>query len=344
MSVGGIRITNKDGSRWVFDHTCTIPALLGEHNQGGGYPPNVYNTGIVIPENYSYYVWMGSTVSLQYRIEKNGGRSQRTPWLYSYNRMSLNEKRELIISNDYYGGVSFGAVSVFVMPENKIRGSAGVRVAKDSSISSITDVDGFAFVAWKGDVELFGGWTPSLVDPELNMYNCLVFFYTTDPNITIFKGATIIWNNGNNNAYYLFNATGSQYGGSIKAKVVIFSNKKLRKTKAGLRIYSRITKKLIYDSGNEIMVSPKFISFKDSKRDEFTSIPDVKRPMYTAMSIGSGYENHWFVSSLTLASDGYKLAVRWGMAGYDAASFGATTYQHADSKLIILDAENYFVF
>lgn len=347
MSVGGIRITNKDGSRWVFDNTCTIPALLAATVHRGysdnHYPKN-YNTYITIPEDYSYYIWIDQPIWLDYRTAKNGGRTQWTPSRYEYNRVSLNEKREIIVSSDFYSGARFGLLSVFITPENKTRGTAGVRVGQDSAISSITNIDSFSFVAWKGEIELSAGWTPKLVDPELNMDNCIIFFYMQNPNVTIYKGATVLWKDRNNNAYYLYNTTGGQYSGSVKAKVVIFANKKLRKTRAGLRIYSKITKELVYDSGNEIMVSPKFISFKDAKRDEFNTIEGVKRPMYSAMSLGSGYDNHWYVRQLALACNGYQLAVRWGMAGYDAASFGATTYQHADNQTIILDAENYFVF
>ncbi|MEN3259949.1 DUF6453 family protein [Sodalis endosymbiont of Spalangia cameroni] len=328
----GLRITNANGSSFLFNERCTLPQILGSGYKGTTWKGNTWCTGVSVPERWNWYLWLNQPCLLD---RSRGGGSWRptnplpcVPY--------LNEQRQVCWRQDNvnYNNSNWWAVYAWPMPSRS--GRAGLLVKGGNVFASISDVSRFMTVAWKGEIALRSGWLPTHIDPSFGFNDTMVFFYQPDPAVTVSKVAL------SKNSYQLYNASGGEFGGTVNAKVVIFKSRPLIRSRAGLRLYNA-QGEMTFDSGNEILILGGLIKFKDVEINDYRHIEFVSRPMIMPGYIGAEYNNRWF-ADVTLKNNGYALAPAWGYSWYDGSSGGGRTYATTENPIMVIDAANYFTF
>ncbi|MCW2480348.1 hypothetical protein [Candidatus Symbiopectobacterium sp. NZEC135] len=335
MSLGGMKIWNKDRTSWKFDATCTAPAILGYGYYNTVYYTTTLNLGIKIPEGSDYYLWLATHAAMDYLVE----RSQWTPRGVYYYTTRLDSNRNVLIDshNEYgvFGHVSSNYYSLFTFPLPDKTGKGGLKFIHGNSFSTISDISKFSFLKWKGDIDLRSGWTPSSIDSSITPNNTIVFFYLDNETVTVHKDF--------DGVYRLYSSGLGEYYGVVKAKVIIFGDGGIKKSRAGVRVHNPKTKEIVFDSANEIMVSPKVITMVNKGLGEYTTVPGVARPMITPTQIGGEYYAGWF-GSIGVNSNGTQIAPQRGRSYYVRASHGPHWLEIKEIPVMVLDAENYFNF
>lgn len=329
MSSYGLRVNNPDGSSFIFDENTTIPKLMGSGKYEGGGALSSVPTGVYIPEGFNYYLWVNPGGWINYSVSG----SQWTPDGAFYHYPQLDGARQVIIKSSWRQ-VLANWWAIYAYPTSA-KGTYGLSFrGSGSAMFRISDVSTFTKVVWKGEIQISSGWRPSSIG-NFDFNTTMIFFYTTDPNISVCKEAPT-------QSYKLYKNGGGEYSGSITVKLVIFANAAMNRGSYGLRIYSPTNGSLVYDSSNEILVNPVLVNFPQALYS-FTAVTGIARPMYLPSSIGGFFSNKYMVD-IAVVSNGFQVAAGWGTGKRQEASHGGDILSVSPNPVICIDAQNYFRF
>lgn len=388
MADYGVRIYHPDGSHFDFNERSTLCRVLGAGATGNidrghvdlGYTEN-FNTGIHVPEGYDWWLWQ--SVSTQAQIGNLLGFLNWGLWGFSDAASYLDDGRNINIRwslTDTTNGTNFVNIGgnvgeVLVGKWLKLPGMTygaiawpvarnrdyGFSISGADNMAGVFDTSLVSYLQWKGEVEIYNGWTPGVINPVLNTNNCLCFFYTTDANLVI---------GIDSNAKYRVWMGGRKQESPVRVKVCIFGNGDLIPALAeyGLQVWNPDTGDLVYDSGRDVLLKPQLVSmagatvFNDKTLNRNpVRVPGISRPMYAPTNTGAGAAGGlsftddgksmsvfytWVSSngrSLYSSHGGQTLAYDWiTQAGYFA--YDRVIYQSGHNKIMVIDAEDYFVF
>lgn len=338
----GIKIYRKDAPPYVLDSNSTMMCLDGVALNPKG------NTGIRIPDRHDYFSFLSTPIKYFIRIVDNGEGDYKYVVSLEETEAILDENRvvNITIKEPDVNKPTYQQLVVLSWLKNDQASGYGISLAGINNFAGITQDTQVIPVIWKGDVEVTSnGWSVRDVNPSLSYSNCFVMFYCNDPSITI---ARETYTEVQGDIVLMpFNLDGSISKKIVKIKVVIFGirlDKILHKN--GIEIYSN--KKIVYNSGEDILLNPRMIDFSIYNLDQFTTIPGVKRPLICCSSIGSEVKDKGgrFVDLFLVAlrTDGEK--VSGGIisnAGYRVSN-PYTKRVITKQKFLVLDASDYFSF
>lgn len=345
----GIKIFLKNSPSYNLDKNCTS-MLISEVLY-----KNVYaKTGLYVPENHDYYAYLSAACGFWDEFDETAANvivGSLDPIPY------LDEKRQLCFKNGKYAYdfstdrrvdvVGYGQQLVLLTwPKPKPTDGYGILLNGTNSFFYINQNDKLANVIWKGDIEISKkGWKVNNIDSSLSLSNSFIFFYCEDETVSI--GRSDALNHRGQIIYVPYDHNGSVSSRIVKVKVVIFGTGKIKTSKYGLRIYNN--KKIVYDSGNEILINPKLVSFNDSAIGQMKSIEGIKRPMFPIVSIGADYylqQNGGWFCEIGLRSNGRQLSttVQKTFKVWWLENILPIDSYVSEQKVMVLDAENYFKF
>ncbi|HBM0098271.1 TPA: hypothetical protein LT061_004828 [Salmonella enterica subsp. enterica serovar Blitta] len=376
MSDTGVRIFHNDGTHFDFNERSTVCYVPGI----GSYPGFVesdYNvfehtikTSLRVPEGYDWWLWQtynvnqcwgywlghvspiitrptGPVISSAF-LDNN--RYINVKWRYS---PGLDDNGETVrpmwqIPDTLYGGV--------VWPVSQPR-EYGFQIFGVDNLAGIFDTSLVSYLLWKGEVDIHDGWSPASINPAFSMNNVLCFLYTTDPYAVIsIEG---------NNRYRVW-YKGWKYNGAIRAKICIFGNGQPLSPVSdyGIEVFNPATGKLVYNSGRDVLIRPKLVPMSaggvmsgNNISYPPITVPGISRPMYAPTNISSGIGagvTHdergddvsifylWVTSngrSLYLQPSGHRHHYYERALAYDHPRL-----DHTPSPVMVIDAEDYFVF
>lgn len=247
-------------------------------------------------------------------------------------------------NNSRYGMQLGGLNKLFVIPEQ-------------SQISHLH---------FKGDVTIYQGWTPSMIDPRLTMNNCICFFYVHDPDLAI--GVRV-----GGDSYSVWGRSGDKYGVSLssaRVKLCIFANLDPRPPERyGVSI--RKNGRLLWNSTQDPLIRPAIVDMSHGlhfSEGRFVRTPvstPFRRPMFAPACIGSGVGNvtHYNGSisgadkfkptfSTYVSSNGNGLCHAFGGRESDMFgdyAFGIASWNHNEVitstlPVLVIDGEDFFRF
>ncbi|EBP4585632.1 hypothetical protein VH79_20920 [Salmonella enterica] len=383
----GVRIYHADGTHFDFSERSTLCRVLGggsvDYVDRGSvrldYVEN-FNTGIHVPEGYDWWLWQ--SVSTQAQIGRFLHLLNWGLWGFSDTAAYLDDNRNInirltltdttsgtgMVYVDGYGKdlvgkwlkippISYGAIA-WPVARNR---TYGFSIYGADNMSGVFDTSLVSYLQWKGEVDIYNGWTPGNINPALNMNNCLCFFYTTDPGLVIgmdYDHKYRVWMNGR------------RQESPVRVKVCVFGNGGLIPSMAeyGLEVWNPDTGQRVYNSGRDVLLRPHLASLAGSvelsgnvlKRSP-VRIPGIRRPMYATTNTGSGAADglsftddgrSMSVFYTWVSSDGYSLYSSCGgqYMPYDWISqtgyffYDRAIYQAGHNAVMVIDAEDYFIF
>ncbi|WP_392552975.1 hypothetical protein RHO14_03670 [Orbus wheelerorum] len=363
MSYG--MLLNINGVDINFDSKFTAYKLLKSINTSSLFYPNKnqliernvwVNTGAVIPDGYNYLVMLSRGDCYVTYIDKwNNDRSYNLV-THSGFRYQMNEKREIWAS--YFCGGSYDynyidqMIWILIYPEIKPQGLYGIGFnGVGEGFSGITDIDDFTSVVWSGDVNI----TPKGISPtDINSSfdkKMLCFFYWEDSNITMTQILTDDddWDSTflSYGRYYASNSAGNPT--NLKAKMVIFGEKSLKRQDFGFEIYNE-KEQLVFNGTAGTFHHPSMIETNALSINQEIFISEIKRPMINPRSIGGimydysvGRGNN-DLYDISFSNTGTSLFVRRGVRDPIARSRHYAGTFFSNIPYPVLDASNYFNF
>lgn len=379
----GVRIYHPDGSHFDFNERSTVCRVLGIGGgtgfKGTDYNGNSYtfSTGIRVPEGYDWWLWNSLSVNQNWGpFIVSGGPGGFGPSGASVSTPYLDDNRVINVRWDYT------YIADYVPPGNLIfRGTQhldglygavawpvalphdyGFQIYGVNNLAGVFDSSQVSYLIWKGEVDIYNGWSPQNINTELSLRNCICFFYTTDLNDVI---------GIDSDTRYRVWRDGRVYDGSVRAKVCIFGNGAALSPLAdyGMEVWNPQTGQLVYNSGRDVLIRPQLVSVAtavslvDSTLEySYVKVPGITRPMYAPTNTGAGVgagvafndkgdSMYGFYTWVT--SDGYYLYQRPGgqQNPYEALSgagkvfrYGHPVYKNSTNPVMVIDAEDYFVF
>lgn len=384
MADYGVRIYHPDGSHFDFNERSTLCRVLGSGTFKGKFLGSVstdhveyYNTGIHVPEGYDWWLWMTLNAHMQTGAII-GYPLSNAPWGISLSTPFLDEKRVINVRWDLSDADpemhrinGIGVATWFNLPD-VVYGAIAWPVARNRNYGfSISGADNMAgvfdtslvsYLQWKGEVDIYNGWTPGNINPALNMNNCLCFFYTTSPEIVIGLDSEAkyrIWNKGRLST------------DPVRVKVCIFGNGDLIPSLAeyGMEIWNPDTGQLVYNSGRDVLLRPQLVSMSGSATVVDTKFnchgvraAGIRRPMYAPTNTGvallggiaftdDGLSMPIFYT--WVSSDGYSLyqypggqtaAHDYWLSHKETFASNGSSFNSSTNSVMVIDAEDYFVF
>ncbi|MDJ6542668.1 hypothetical protein LEC33_23210 [Salmonella enterica] len=388
MADFGVRIYNQDRSHFDFDERSTLCHVLATGTSGSvdrGHVPLSYvenfNTGIHVPEGYDWWLWQ--SVSTQAQTGNLLGFLNWGLWGFSDAEAYLDDGRNINIRwslTDTTGGrgfvnigghvgdvlvgkwlrlpgITYGAIA-WPVARNR---NYGFSISGANNMAGVFDTSLVSHLQWKGDVDIYNGWTPGNINPALNMNNCLCFFYTTDMNLVI---------GIDSDAKYRVWMNGRRQESPVRVKVCVFGNSGPVSPLAeyGLQVWNPDTGQLVYNSGRDAILKPQLISMTGATdinnnvlHRNPVDTPGIKRPMYAPTNTGAGAAGGFSFTDdgrsmsvfyTWVSSNGHYLYSNYGgqtlvydrinQEGYFA--YDRPIYQSGRNKVMVIDAEDYFVF
>ncbi|EPW5280241.1 TPA: hypothetical protein ACPZCA_003200 [Yersinia enterocolitica] len=332
MSRYGLEVFRPDGTSVVMDNKTTVTKIVGMGSKGTSY--GEWNTGITIPSGYDYFLWMSSYAWLDYTVSG----SQWVPGGFAYNQPYLDANRTLKVNSvNYYGAIPASYYGVYIWPASGSVGGYGIQFMGVNNFTGISNISQFSCLLFKGEVDINDGWLPSNINPAFAADQVMCYFYTTDASKTICMSP-----DPTDRRYRVFYVNGGG-GATIRAKVCIFGNGELNRSKYGLEIYSKQNGSVVYNSGYDILARPKLVPLTGAALGSMRSVEGIARPMYAPCNIGAMYSYPWQVY-VWVNSNGTQIGPAWGWARNQPASHGPLTYYVSSIPIMVLDAANYFHF
>ncbi|GAA5104562.1 hypothetical protein GCM10023211_02420 [Orbus sasakiae] len=345
----GIKIFTKDSRGYHLDNNTTSMFMTAAR-----YGDISEKTKIYIPKGYNYYAYLsdgcgfydeidndsnmivGSIESIAYLDEnqhlcfKNGKHASYAGW--GYDGRPVITKQQLI---------------VLTWPENNTASGYGISMKGVNNFFSINGDSLFSNVIWKGDIEITNrGWSVAEINSNLSYQNSFVFFYCDDETISIGRSNRIT--ERGDIILLPYDLDGFISNRSVKAKIVVFGNDKIKTSKYGMRIYNN--KKIVYDSCNEILINPKFMEFSPHNVGQMVEVPGIKRPMFPKVTVGSKYFNDksggGYFCDIALRSNGRKVSTitqNTFKSAFLESDIPISSFV-SEQQVMIIDAENYFNF
>ncbi|MEQ9721293.1 hypothetical protein ABQG65_08860 [Yersinia alsatica] len=336
MSRYGLKVFRPDGTSLVMDNKTTVTKIAGMGSKGNSV--GEWNTGITIPQGYDYFIWMSSYAWLEYVVVRNGRRSQWTPRRRAYNRAYLDPHRVLKVSSENYNTIIPGCYyGVYIWPTTTVKGRYGLQFFGANRLAGISDVSQFTSLLFKGEINIHDGWLPNQINPAFAADQVMCFFYTEDTSKTICMSPA-----PDDRRYRVYHINGGG-GATVHAKVCIFGQGTLNRSRYGLEIYSRANGSIVYNSGYDILARPQLVPLTDAPLGVMHSVPGITRPMYAPCNIGAMFQHPWQVY-VWVNSNGTQIGPAWGWARHQPASNGPLTYYVSHIPILVLDATDYFHF
>ncbi|EEM1821249.1 hypothetical protein GKA92_24435 [Salmonella enterica subsp. enterica] len=382
MSDYGIRIYHPDGSHFDFNERSTLCRVLGIGG-GTGFKGTNYNgetysfsTGLRVPEGYEWWLWNSLNANQNWGLlaaagEFGGfgpsGPSVSTPY--------LDDNRVINIRWDYSGVTGYASgrsIGRAVQRIDSLYGAVawpvaqprdyGFQIYGTNNLAGVFDTSLVSYLLWKGEIDIHDGWSPQNINPKLSLRNCICFFHTTDPNYIIGIDTYAryrVWLNGRNAS------------APVRAKVCIFGNGEPLSPLSdyGLEVWDPQTGQRVYNSGRDVLMRPQLVSVAtaislvgSTIKYSSVNVPGIRRPMYAPTNTGAGVGEgvafndngdsmYGFYTWVT--SDGYYLHQRPGgqqnpfeeiSGNHKVFGYDNPDYKNGTNPVMVIDAEDYFVF
>lgn len=332
MSRYGLEVFRPDGTSVVMDNKTTVTKIAGMGSKGLSF--GEWYTGIAVPAGYDYFLWMSSYAWIDYNISG----SQWVPGGFAYLQPYLDANRILrvtphslqsVIPASYYGA--------YIWPNSGTLSGYGIQFMGVNNFTGISNISQFTCLLFKGEIDIYDGWLPSHINAAFAADQVMCYFYTEDTSKTI-----CISPSPDDRRYRVFYVNGGG-GATIRAKICIFGNGALNRSKYGLEIYSKQNGSVVYNSGYDILARPKLVALTGAGLGSMRSVEGISRPMYAPCNIGAMYSYPWQVY-VWVNSNGTQIGPSWGWAQNQPASHGPFTYYVSSIPIMVLDAANYFRF
>lgn len=360
----------------VVGQQLTASNLMNNNNSTNA----SYPTGIYVLPGYSWiaslsqsvwYDWGRVIMSAIYSAP--GGYTRVTPRLdgngqvvldYQYTHRDDYKIGSSYIAKDHiYGNIRCKVISwpsVNAPPENRY----GIQLSGINNLFAIPDQSKISHLVFKGDITIWNGWTPGVIDSRLTMDNCVCFFYTQDLDLAI--GIRF-----NGSSYSVWGKSGSSYGVALSSayvRVCIFANiPPGDPERYGISI--RNNGNLIWNSTQDPLIRPAIVDMSGGLYISGSQFfrPGIatpfRRPMFCPACIGGGVGTWTYYNgsqpdasrvkatvSSYVSSDGMNLYHGFGgreadMFGDYSSGFPAWNYPEvltSQLPVLVIDGENHF--
>ncbi|WP_145517436.1 hypothetical protein [Yersinia mollaretii] len=332
MSRYGLEVFRPDGTSLVMDNKTTVTKIAGTGSKGLSF--GEWNTGIAVPAGYDYFLWMSSYAWIDYIVSG----SQWVPSGFAYLQPYLDAHRILRVTpHSLQSAIPASYYGAYIWPSAGTLKGYGIQFRGVNNFTGISHISQFSGLLYKGEIDIYDGWLPSHVHPAFTADQVMCYFYTEETSKTICMSPS-----PDDRRYRVFYVNGGG-GATLSAKVCIFGQGTLQRSRYGLEIYSKQNGSVVYNSGYDILTRPNLVPLTGAALGSMHAVEGVVRPMYAPCNIGAMYHYPWQIY-VWVNSNGRQIGPAWGWAKHQRASRGPVTYYVSSIPVMVLDATDYFHF